>query len=181
MNNEPHTFYFAPEIETNAVSILWRRPEWLPEFLQRFNPEIHIQQPHLRTIIEAINIVYGDLGVSDFAAVTQCVRELGRFEDCGGLDGLNAVYLAHEPTEHTRAVYRHYLEMLETYAKARGSDHAFPVARFSGGDGVLTPNRIQRRDTEPAFLGEFKVAGKSYRAGAYLGELGSLKIRMLPK
>jgi hypothetical protein len=178
--DQPQRFYFTPEIETNIVSILWRRPEWLANFLQKFNPA-HIQQPHLRDILGAINIVYGEMGSTDWALVLECLGELGRLEACGGRDGLNTVYEAYpEITEHTQKVFSHYLELLETYAKARASDADFPIARFSGGGGLLAANKIRRKSNDPDFLGELKVAGRLYRATAY-AQNGGLEIRLLPK
>src|SRR6202008_4990366 len=172
----PATCLFAPEIERNTVSILWRQPEYLPLFLRRINPAIHIRQLHLRIIIEAINTVYGDFGCADWALVDQCVRELGQLDECGGLEELSALYAAYEPGAYTEKIFSDYLGLLETYARAVKEE--FPVARFTGGTGTLYPN-IKRREGDPAFVGEMKIGGKFYSVNAsYAGE--RIRIRILP-
>ena len=70
-NEPPMTFYFAPEIEVSAISILWREPARLAEFLRVCDPLVHLTQPHLRIILESIGIAYGELNTADWATVSR--------------------------------------------------------------------------------------------------------------
>jgi hypothetical protein len=59
----PLTFIFAREIEVSTVSTLWHQPARLPEFLRIIDPLVHLTQPHLRHILEAITLAHGELGI----------------------------------------------------------------------------------------------------------------------
>jgi hypothetical protein len=184
--DEPQTSYFAPEIEEAAIAILWRQPERLGEFLREIDPAVHITQPHLRKILEAIDLGWRELGAVDFATIVTLVRELNYFEDCGGREGLNELWVAGDRNVATApnddVIFAHYVEMLKTYALARKSDGKFPCARFTGGSGELFPNKTKRRDSDPDFLGEIKIAGKLYRVAAwFVADRSAIQIRCLPK
>ncbi|MGD0181212.1 MAG: hypothetical protein ABSC15_15480 [Terriglobales bacterium] len=194
MTEEPQTFLFAPEIEEAAVTMLWRQPDRLGQFLRELDPAVHITQPHLRYLLEAIDLAWRELGAVDFATVVTVIRELGRFEDCGGLEGLSELWSngdchvaspKEDPAiaeDRFNRIFLHYIEMLKTYALARKSDFHFSVTRFSSGGGELRPNKNKRRDTDAAFVGEVNVAGKLYRTAAYFStDLGSIRLVLLPK
>jgi len=167
MNTAQAEHVWALEIETAAVSTLWHDPARCSEFLRQCDPLVHLTQPHLRIILEAVNLAYGELGSADFAIVTEVVRELGCFEEVGGLDGLNAVYAN---VDHTPdAVFLHYIEMLKTYATARDGDPPRrPVTRFTGGKASLYLNKAKRRPNDPDYLGEARIRGHGYRVRGWL-------------
>jgi hypothetical protein len=166
MDND-HTFLFSTEIEASLVSILWRHPEFLPEFLKQCDPRIHLCQTHCQIITEAINLVDARVGATDFATVTQAVREMGRFDECGGLVGLNDVYSAHEPTKHTQALFKHYVEALKTYAENRSKEPPKPTFVYIGGRGTLDPNHNRHSDKSPTHTGIAKIRGFTYNVTAY--------------
>jgi hypothetical protein len=78
------TFHWVPEIEQATVSILWHEPERVAEFLREIDPAVHLYQPSLRIILEAIGIAYGELNCADWATVVEVVRELGHFGNAAG-------------------------------------------------------------------------------------------------
>src|ERR1700756_1058313 len=91
--SETSTFLFAPEIENAFMGLVWRQPDRLADVKRQLDPAIHFIQPHLRWILEAIDLAYRELGTVDFASVIQVLRELGRFEDVGGLEGAKDVWM----------------------------------------------------------------------------------------
>jgi hypothetical protein len=169
MNTAQANNTWALEIETAAVSTLWQEPVRCSSFLREIDPLVHLTQPHLRLILEAVNLAYGELGDADFATVVQVVREIGAFEEVGGLDGLNAVY---SNAEHTPdALFAHYVETLKIYAAARNADPPRrPVTRFTGGKASLYLNKAKRRPNDPDYLGEARIRGHGYRLRGWLCE-----------
>jgi hypothetical protein len=121
------TFLFSPQYEEATVSILWKQPERIAAFLRDFDPAVHLVQLHLRIILEAVNLSYGDHGEADWASVVQVIQEIGKLDEVGGLEGLNRVYSAKEITPVTDKIYAHYLEALQTYAAHRSIEPFAPV------------------------------------------------------
>jgi hypothetical protein len=191
VNNDqaPATFVFAPEIEAQLVSICWHDPDRIGTVLKELDPQVHLTQPHLRHILEACSLAYRQLGCLDFPVIVQVLREECRLQDCGGLEGLNQVYLlaehAYQEPGHKQALFDHYLGMLKTYAVNRSVEPPRPVYRFIGGDGELRPNKNKRHDSEPDFLGEAKITGRFFRLEGHKTRdrfnLNFLKIKFLPK
>jgi hypothetical protein len=170
MGAEGCTFVFALEIEVATVSTIWRQPERCAEFLRVCDPLVHLTQPYLRIILEAVQIAYAELNAADWATIVEVVRELGQFEEVGGLDGLNTVYSATEITPVIDSIFAHYIQMLKTYAEHRQMDPPRPVHWFSGGKGNLYLNKAKRKPTDPDYLGSAKVRGQNYRVRGWLGE-----------
>lgn len=163
----PETFVFAPEIETAFVSICFHQPERCGAAYRELDPQVHFIQPHLRHILEAIDLAYRELGVADWPSVIQVLREQGRLEDCGGLDGVNAVYATHIPTPVTGQIFDHYLDLLKDYAVNRKLDPPQKTFRFTGGHGTLAKNKLKTKETEPDLVGYSKVAGRWYKAAGW--------------
>src|SRR5258707_11613106 len=88
----PPTFIFAPEIEQALVALCFQAPHRVATVYRELDPAVHITDQKLRFILEAIDLAYRELGLSDFASVIQVLRELGHFEDCGGVIGGKAVF-----------------------------------------------------------------------------------------
>jgi hypothetical protein len=174
------TFLFSPEIEEATVSIIWKHPERVAAFLRDFDPTVHLVQLHLRIIVEAINIAYGELGAADFPIVLQVVRELGQLGECGGIPGLNKVY---EASYYTSPIFEEYLRLLREYAEHRQTDPLTPLHFFTNGKGTLYKNKNKTRPNDPDYIGPAKVRGRSYRLRAWLCEdLGQvLNIMLDPK
>lgn len=164
-DNDPSaTFYFAPEIEDATVSIIWHEPERLAEFLRQFDPNVHLAQPHCRIILEAITLAYGELGTADFPTVVQVVRELGRLEECGKIEGLNRIYSAIEISlPYIEQVYRHYLDMLRLYAAHRKVTPSEKLYLFTAGRVAVRRSKIKSKPTDPDYLGDAKVRGRIYK------------------
>src|SRR5260370_33717469 len=116
----PPTFILAPEIEQALVALCFQAPHRVAVVYRELDPQIHITRPELRFILEAIDLAYRELGLSDFASVVQVLRELGHFEDCGGLLGVNAVFEEYRygfsSPEAEEEIFTHYLQTLKTYA-----------------------------------------------------------------
>jgi hypothetical protein len=174
----PDSFIFAPEIEVATVSLLWKQPERCAAFLRDLDPAVHLTQPHLRHIVEAVTLAYRELGCADWATVAGVLRELKHFEDCGELLGLNEVYCAAEITPNSDQIFTHYVSMLQAYALGRELNQ--PVFRFNRGEIKLVPNKIKRSESAPDFIGTGKVAGRLYRAAAWTSADG-LSISLIPK
>lgn len=158
---------FCAEIELSCISLCWHEPERLPEFLRELDPALHIFERHLRLILDAINLSYGELGATDWATVIQCVREAGTYEECGGLDGLNEVYQKMEyrsSGDDTDRIFRHYIDCLKEYARARKSDPPPAVHMFTSGKLVMRGNKNKRLENSPDSLGEGSIAGRRYEA-----------------
>jgi hypothetical protein len=168
----PPTFYFAPEIEQAVVSLCWHEPERLAQLYRDFDLVVHIGQPHLRIILEAINQAYGHLNTTDWASVVQLIRELGKLEHVGGLEGLNEVYQAQfygrDNTERTEKIWADYLRLLRYYAENRKEVPPRPPDFFTSGILRLYPNKTKTLPTQPDATGEGKIGGKLYRATAWL-------------
>jgi hypothetical protein len=176
MNSEQADQIWAIEIEVATVSTIWHQPELCAEFLRVCDPLVHLTQPHLRIILEAIGIAYGELNAADWATVVEVVRELGQFEEVGGLEGLNAVYSATEfnpdPVFRQRVsdpIFKDHVKLLQEYARHRQMDPPCPVHWFSGGKANLYLNKTKRQPTDPDYLGSAKVRGQNYRVRGWLG------------
>lgn len=170
---------YSEEIETGTVSLLWHYPEWLASFLREHDPQLVFFCPHLRWVLEAIGLSYGELGLADWATVVQVVRELERYEDCGGHDGLNAVYSAKLPVaaELDRRCFKQYADLLARLAQARA--HQVRLYRFVRGDFLLEPNQLKRGPGGPDYLGSGKFCGRTCRVLGYNASVG-IRLAILP-
>ena len=114
-------FVFSPEVESNFTGILWHEPWRLPDALKELEPQVHITQAHLRLVLEAIRIVYGDCGDCDWALVVSVLREQGNLEKVGGLEALNALWKADESIATPDAIFFEYLAPAQNvWPRARG-------------------------------------------------------------
>jgi hypothetical protein len=181
----PATFYFAPEIELSVVSLCWHEPERLAGFYRDFDLAVHIGQPHLRIILEAINQAYGHLNTTDWASVVQLIRELGKLEHVGGLDGLNEVYQAQfygrDNAERTEKIWADYLRLLRYYAANRKEIPPRPPDFFTRGSITLYPNKAKTSLLAPDAAGEAKIAGRRYQAALYIDSQQVFRISLVPR
>jgi hypothetical protein len=168
---EAYTFYFAPEIELSVVSECWHAPDRLSVVKRELDPAVHLTQPHLRWILEALDLAYRELGAVNFEIVVQVLREMHHLEDCGGLEGLNEVYKAaaygRDPVRDQK-IFDAELAMLKQYAINRKVDPPHPPDFFTRGQLVLYPNKTKHFDSQPDATGEGKIGGRCYRATAWL-------------
>lgn len=182
-HEETATFHFAHEIESAVVSLLWHEPERCGEFFRELDPDLHLSQPNLRVIAQAISLTWRELGTTDFAIVVQMVRELSGLEEAGGIEGLNSVYLLKQfraDKETTDAIFSHYLEMLKAYALGRQNNMA--VYRFNRGDILLVQNKLKNKGNGPDLIGQGKIAGRRYRAiGYHQTQDDSYSISLIPE
>ncbi len=189
MDASGSTFIWAPQIEVAVVSTIWHEPSRCAGFLRVCDPLVHLTQPHLRIILEAISIAYAELNAADWATVVEVVRELGALEEVGGLDGLNTVYSATEPSPSpdfrervTDPIFAHHIELLQEYARARQMDPPRPVARFSGGRGTVRVNKASHRPANPEYIGDAIVRGIAYVVRVDVSSDGTfLNFRLEPK
>jgi hypothetical protein len=167
----PPTFHFAPEIEQSLLSLCFYAPERIAVLKRELDPQVHFSRPELRHILEAIDLAYRELGMSDFASVIQTLRELGRLEDCGGPSGVNAIFEEYRygfsSEQALEEIFAHYIEMLKAYACARSNQPPINVYRFLRGDITLVKNKTRANDRSPHWIGEGKVAGRTYRVSAF--------------
>jgi hypothetical protein len=179
---QSQTFFFAPEIEYSIVCMLWHEPDRCGTFYRELDPQIHLTQPKLRFILEAIDLSYRELGTTDFAIVADTVRELGRLDECGGKEGLLEVFNAvfHRATRETNdAIFLHYVEMLRGYAIGRANKTL--VFRFNRGDVFLVQNKTRKSVSSPDLIGSARVAGRHYRAiGFHHKSDDSYSIQLIP-
>jgi hypothetical protein len=176
MSNHAEAGYndYSAEIETACASLLWHHPEWLAQFLREHDPQVVFFQPHLRQVVEAVNIAYGEVGLADWPTVVKVVRELDAYRQCGELDGLNEIYSAALPTslDLDARCFAHYCDMLRRYASARG--HQVRLFCFVRGDFILEPNPSKKSDCAPDWVGTGKFSGRLCKALAYRAAGGHL-------
>jgi hypothetical protein len=176
------TFQFAPEIEQSMVSLCFFDPGRIAVLRRELDPKVHFTRPELRHILEAIELAYGELGMSDFATVICVLRELGHLQDCGGVRGVNAIFEEYRygfsSPQAQAEIFAHYIEMLKAYALGRQTVQS--VFRFNRGDITLLPNKLKRSPASPDFIGEGKVAGRCYRAAEWINSGGHC-VSLLPK
>jgi len=167
----PLTFHFAPEIEQSLVSLCFHAPERIAILKRELDPQVHITRPELRFVLEAIELAYRELGSSDFASVICVLRELGRLEVCGEVAGVNALFEEYRygfSSEQAQTeIFTHYIEMLKAYALARANEPQVNVYRFVRGHLRLIKNKTRTNDRCPDWIGEGKVAGRTYRATGF--------------
>lgn len=177
------TFLFASQIEDAAVSLLWHEPERLAGFLRDMDPAIHLTQPALRHILEAITLVYSDLATTDFELIVQILRELHRFDEVGGFEGLNRIYVLKQSRadkQTTNAVFGEYIRLLKAYAEHRNQDAPTMPYRFNRGEFYLIENKNNTCRSRPDYLGTGKIAGKTYSATGRRSKDGIL-VSLFPK
>jgi DnaB-like helicase N terminal domain len=176
------SFAFAPEIEQALVSLCFYNPDRIGVVYRELDPDVHFTQPHLRQILEAIDLAYRELCEHDFASVVTVLREQGRLEACGGLPGLNSVFEQYRygfsSPEGEQEIFSHYIEMLKAYALGRETNQ--PVYRFNRGDIRLVPNKTKHSDSAPDYIGEGKVAGCLYRVAEWINSQGHF-LSLIPK
>src|SRR5262245_13041968 len=179
---QPQTFYFAPEIEYSIVCMLWHEPDRCGTFFRELDPQIHLTQPKLRFIVEAIDLSYRELGTTDFAIVADTLHELGKLEECGGKEGLLEVFNAvfhRAPRETNNEIFPHYIEMLKGYAIGRANKT--DVLRFNRGDVFLVKNKTRKSAGSPDLIGSARVAGRHYRAIGFHNKTDdSFSISLIP-
>jgi DnaB-like helicase N terminal domain len=173
-----HVSYYAAEVESALVTLLWHEPDLLGATLRQLDPEAHFVVPAHRWILEAIRIVYGDQGCCDFALVVQVLRELGLLEDCGGLQGLNALYAQNWGYV---SLLDEYISVLKEYAIQRGVDPCKPVYRYVGGHGTITLNKLKTKDIHPDYTGILKLSGRNYALSGWNAGGDSIELKAVPK
>lgn len=182
LHNEITTTVFAPEIEDSTVSILWHEPERCGVFYREMDPVVHLMQPALRIIAQAIDLAFRELGTNDFAIVCQVVRELRGFDEVGGLEGLNRIFVIHQyrcSPENTHAIFAEYMRLLKAYALHRKADLPMMPYRFNRGEILLRENK-NKRGAAADYLGMGKIAGKIFSATGRKSSEGIL-VSLFPK
>jgi hypothetical protein len=163
--SENHTFYYAVEIEASIVSECWHCPERLSVIYRELDPQVHFTQPHLRWILEALDLAYRQLGTVNFETAVQVLREMNRLEDCGGLDGVNQVYklaeLGRDPVRDQK-IFDSELAMLKAYAINRATEPPRAPDFFTSSKATLYLNKVKRSDSVPDYLGELQFKGRRY-------------------
>ncbi len=159
---------YAPEIEAAMLGILWREPERLAVIKRELDPAVHFVQPALRWILEAMDLAYRELGTVDFASVIQVLRELGKLEEAGGLEGANEIWAegdfldspVWQVTNKTQVLFDHYLGMLKSYAQSRQSCSTFHP--FTSGKFQIFNNKLKCDLRDPDVIGQGRIAGRNY-------------------
>jgi DnaB-like helicase N terminal domain len=172
-----HVSYYAAEVEAALLPLLWHEPDLLGTTLRRLDPATHFVSPAHRWILEAIGIVYGDQGCCDFALVVQVLRELGRLEDCGGLEGLNALY---SQNWGYCSLLPEYVAILKEYATQRGVDPCRPVYHYASGSGNLGPNKLKTEQKHPTYTGSMKLCGRRYELHGWPAVGGQINFKAVP-
>lgn len=152
--------YYSPEVEEALVTLVWHKSELLGRVLQQIDPSVHIMQDHLRFILEAIQLSQDMYGATDFATVVQALRDDNRFEACGELLGLDAIFNRNYGYE---SLLSYYIELLKTYAAKRQTGSSEPVVIFSGGKGTLHLNKDKDNDKDPDYIGQAFIRARKYK------------------
>jgi hypothetical protein len=177
------TFVYAHEIENGIVSVAWHHPSFLAIIQRDLDLELHFTQPHLRYLIEALSLAYSELGTTDFSVVIETLRETGRLLDCGGKQGLNELYelfLYGQDQNRFELIFAYFLERLQTYAVAR-TDGTTAPARFLGGKGTISPNKVKRNVHSPDYAGSIRISGRIYDVALWINPRGEfVNLTFLP-
>ena len=175
MPQQDLSLHYAIEIEAALVTLCWHHPEVLPKVLQNLNPLVHISQPHLRHLLEAINRSYSELGATDWAATIDCLTDLGLLAECGEALTLDELY----KNPGCSSLLDYYIERLQEFAVHRNILPGVFPSRFSGGFLTLSANPIKRKPTDPDLVGTASVAGKPYTVRGW-SDSGNLNCRLYP-
>jgi hypothetical protein len=159
------TLRWALEQERSVASIIWHYPEYLGLVQRELDPQIHFTIPAYRLVLEGIALVDQKCATADWASVLQCICEIpGAFEECGGLQGLNAIFTDdnHYP-EGPRAdlverILLDRIRFLKEAAVVRGVDPSQPVPHYTTGRGFLQKNKLATRPTHPVATGDARCA-----------------------
>ena len=121
--------------------------------------------------------MYQELGVGDWAAVIQVLREQNLLEEVGGLVLLDEVWRR----EGLPSALDFYIELLRDYAIQRGINPYEPVFHFTGGRVQLEPNRAWHRAGDPEYVGAARVAGLFYRARGWGQSDHKVEVKLYPR
>ena len=169
-----NSVFFAPEVERATVSLAWHFPEAvLPPVLRHLDPLTHFTQPWCSDLIQAINLVFDRLTKADWPTVIDCLRQQHKLVDNEYLVDLDEIFsLALYHRRATKDLLTYYIELLKDYALLRGPlppKLRPPVLQFSGGSGLLKPNKTRRPDSsDPDFTGRAYVAGTPYLVSLWI-------------
>lgn len=158
--------YYSPEVEEALVTLVWHKPELLGAVLAQIDPPVHIMQDHLRFILEAVQLSQDMFGATDFATVVRALREEKRFEACGELIGLDAIFNRNYGYE---SLLGYYIELLKIYATKRAERNPAQVVIFSGGKGTIHLNKDKESDKAPDYIGDFFIRGRKYKLVGWTG------------
>lgn len=179
--DERHTFLFSPEIEDSLLSLLWHKPERMEDFLKQCDPRTHLLQLHCQILTEAIQLTYAHHENATWANTVQTVREMGRIDEFGGLDGLNRIYSIHEPTEFSNQFIDDYIRSIKEYANNRAQVPPQGTCLSTGGIGTLDRNKCKKYEWQPDFVGEMRVRGFRYQTSMEVSKTGDfVNIRCKP-
>lgn len=185
---EPMTLFWSHEIECSFVSTLWHAPQYLALAQHELDLKAHFSVTPYRKILEAIVLVHSEIGVDlDFTCVVHCVREMGVFEECGGLLGLDQVYTDNnhypEGRAHPEPIIREYIRLLKEYAIARKTDPFQSVRHYTRGRGFLQRNKLATRPEHPAVIGKIErcCCGRRCMIAGWPGEGGNLNLTLTPE
>ena len=154
---EPTTLHWVCDVERAFVALVWHHPQYVALVSRELDFEAHISVPPYRQILKAISIVHGEIGEADFVCVIHCLRELGAFEEAGGIAGLNEIYTdggrCCEGYRNPEVFFREYLKMIKEYALARRANPYSSVKHYTGGRGFLQRNKLATKPTHPSVIG----------------------------
>jgi hypothetical protein len=181
------TLYWAPEVEVETLGILWWHPHLIGVAQQKLDPAVHFTSPCHRTVLEALSIVFRDENHCPWGSVAACVIELGGFEECGGKEGLNAIFTSDGrypwgiSAEGAERILHDHVRYLKEAAIIRGEDPSKAHLHHTGGHGFLQKNKLATKSTHPVVVGEAQVLGHKFNlAGWPAGEGIKLTFELVP-
>jgi hypothetical protein len=160
----------APEIEIALVCGLWHEPDRLAEVMRWLVPAVHLRQPYLRLVIEALLLCYNELGACDWASVLACLTELGYLGECGGREGLDNLYSA----RWYQPLFPFYCEEIRKAGRERLGRPVLP--KFTGGTGSIVYDSTNKR-----FNGSARIAGKLYRISGKPADQDGINLNFYPQ
>jgi hypothetical protein len=189
MTAELHsTLYWAPEVEVETLGLLWWHPHLIALAQSKLDPSIHFTLPHHRTVLEALSIVFRDENCCPWGSVVAVVIELGGFEECGGKEGLNAIFTSDGrypwgvSAEGAEPILRDHVRYLKKAAEIRGEDPSRALLHHTGGRGFLQKNKLATKPEHPVAVGEAHVLGHKFNlAGWPDGDGVKFKLELVPK
>lgn len=186
-DERPTTMHYVDEYERATASLLWHHPELLPLLQHELHLESHVANPIYRKVIEAIALVYGEIGEADWPCVLHAIREMGAFEECGGLEGLNAIFTNDsryaEGRREPELFLRDYIRVLKEYALARKTDPYATVRRYTSGYGFLQRNKLATRPQHPSSIGQVRCphCGRTAKVAGWEAGEGKLNLKLEPE
>jgi hypothetical protein len=176
---------WAVEIEQSLVALLWQCPEQIGVVRHELDERIHITQPRIRHVLDAIEWAYRGMGCVSWAMVVgELCHVPGAFQECGGKAGLNEIFTDGDHlvlgTRDPEPFIAYYIDFLKKAAVVRGVDPSAPVLDHTTGYGFLRRNKAATTSKHPFAKGNIPrcCCGRRCAVAAWLDDDDGLALKL---